>query len=261
MSEILANLRALLPGVADRNAHAIGRALTVIENGNISDEALRAELPSRAAQRHARKIGITGPPGAGKSTLVDALLTEFIRAGLGVGVVAVDPSSPFTGGAVLGDRTRMRDASLHRDVYIRSVASRGASGGLARCVRAMSSLLEAAGYPIVLIESVGAGQGEFAIADVVDTTIVLCPPGLGDEVQGLKAGILEIADVLVVSKGDLPGSEVTQRELLSALSMTTRPRKPIVMRVCAVDGGGVPALASALGIRRSLEPGTGPSSA
>jgi len=248
MSAIPAPLRALLPAVVERDARALGRALTIVENAAVGNDALQAALPPAAAQRRARRIGITGPPGAGKSTLVDALLAQIVAAGLSVGVVAVDPSSPFTGGAVLGDRTRMREASLHRNVFIRSVASRGAAGGLARCVQAMTSLLEAAGYPIVLVESVGAGQGEFAIADLVDLSVVLCPPGLGDEIQGLKAGILEIADVLVVSKGDLPGSEVTHRELLSALSMTTRPKRPIVQRVSAADGGGMVDLMLALAI-------------
>ncbi|HYN59693.1 MAG TPA: methylmalonyl Co-A mutase-associated GTPase MeaB, partial [Rubrivivax sp.] len=182
---------------------AISRVLSQIERGERAPASVASMLAPHLGRAHV--LGITGAPGAGKSTLVHALLGELLARGQRVAVVAVDPSSPITGGAVLGDRVRMGEHGAHADVFIRSMASRGHLGGLARTTAAMIDVLDAAGFDTVIVETVGAGQSEVEITLVADTRLVACPPGLGDNVQALKAGILEIADVLVVTKSDLPG--------------------------------------------------------
>lgn len=206
-------LQAVLAG----QRAAIARVLSQIERGERDTHRLGAELAPHLGRAHV--VGITGSPGAGKSTLVHALLGELLSRGQRVAVIAVDPSSPITGGAVLGDRVRMGEHGSHPDVFIRSVASRGHLGGLSRTTEAMIDLLDAAGFDQVIVETVGAGQSEVAIMKVADTRLVACPPGLGDDVQALKAGILEIADVLVVTKADLPGSEPTARDLRDMLHL------------------------------------------
>ncbi|MDB5870625.1 MAG: putative transport system kinase [Ramlibacter sp.] len=222
---------------------AIGRLLSVIENHPERWPDLQRQLeesrPAGSVSTTSRVVGVTGPPGAGKSTLLDKLLENLVGRGMRAAVIAVDPSSPFSGGAVLGDRTRMGAAAHDPRVFIRSVASRGAAGGVADSTAAMLVLLKNLGFPVVIVESVGAGQSEIAIAQLTDFRIVLCPPGLGDDVQALKAGILEIADVLVISKGDLPGSELTEREMRSAVGLRRGRKPPAVMRVSAVTGLGV----------------------
>ena len=196
---------------------AIARLLSQVERGERQPGAVAAALAPHLGRAHV--VGITGAPGAGKSTLVHALLGELLARGQRVAVVAVDPSSPITGGAVLGDRVRMGQHGAHPDVFIRSVASRGHLGGLARTTAAMIDVLDAAGFDSVVVETVGAGQSEVEIIQVADTRVVACPPGLGDNVQALKAGILEIADVLVVTKSDLPGGEPTARDLKDMLHL------------------------------------------
>jgi len=231
-------LAAVLAG----ERRALARAMSAVENETAAGKALLHGLHPHLGR--ARVLGITGPPGAGKSTLVNALIGEWLARGARIGVVAVDPSSPFSGGAILGDRIRMGEHQAHERVFIRSLASRGHGGGLSRTAARVVDLLDAAGYDHVIVETVGAGQSEVEVAEVADTRIVVCPPGLGDEVQALKAGILEIADILVVNKADLPLAERTERELLAMLSLRHYDAwTPQVVRTVATSGAGVPELA------------------
>jgi LAO/AO transport system ATPase len=221
---------------------ALARAMSAVENETAAGKALLHRLQPHLGR--ARVLGITGPPGAGKSTLVSALIGAWLARGARVGVVAVDPSSPFSGGAILGDRIRMGEHQANERVFIRSLASRGHGGGLSRTAARVVDLLDAAGYDQIIIETVGAGQSEVEVAEVADTRIVVCPPGLGDEVQALKAGILEIADILVVNKADLPAAVRTERELLAMLSLRHYDGwTPQVVRTVATSGEGVPELA------------------
>ena len=192
-------------------------------------------------------VGVTGPPGAGKSTLVNAIVGELLARGRTVAVVAVDPSSPISGGAVLGDRIRMGDVHDDDRVFIRSLATRGHLGGLTRTTRDVVTVLAAARFDDVIVETVGAGQSEIEIAGVASTRIVVSPPGLGDDVQAMKAGILEIADILVVNKGDLPDAERTERDLRAMLALRGGDRpKPAVIRTVATTGDGVRELVDAI---------------
>jgi LAO/AO transport system ATPase len=183
--------------IAARDRGAIARAISAIENETSDAGAVRAAIAGRAG--HACVLGVTGPPGVGKSTLVNALIGELLRQGRSVAVVAVDPSSPVSGGAVLGDRVRMTEHQQDERVFIRSLAARGHLGGLARATRAAIGVLDAARFDTVIVETVGAGQSEVEIAAVAGTRLVVCPPDMGDEVQAIKAGILEIADNFVVN--------------------------------------------------------------
>ncbi|MEO8485804.1 MAG: methylmalonyl Co-A mutase-associated GTPase MeaB [Betaproteobacteria bacterium] len=241
------------PGAKDRIAAiraghraTIARAISEIEHGLPAADALSAAL--RPFAGHAHVVGITGAPGAGKSTLIDALVREQVARGKRIAVVAIDPSSPITGGAVLGDRIRMGEAGMAEAVFIRSLASRGHAGGLAKPARRIVDLLDAAGFGLVVVETVGAGQSDVDIAALADTSVVVCPPGLGDGVQAIKAGILEIADVLVVSKNDQPHAERTKRDLDDMLHLRARREgwRVRVLRTTATTGEGIPALADAL---------------
>ncbi len=196
---------------------ALARLLSQAENDTAEGRAALVELFPHTGRAHL--IGVTGAPGTGKSSLVNRLALEFRGLGKRVAIAAVDPSSPFSGGAVLGDRVRMKDLSGDRDVFIRSMASRGALGGLAQTTAALVQVFDAAGYEIILIETVGAGQGEVDIARLAHTTLVVEAPGLGDDIQAIKAGILEIADILVVNKADRPGVENTEKALRSMLDL------------------------------------------
>ncbi|MCK6577934.1 MAG: methylmalonyl Co-A mutase-associated GTPase MeaB [Anaerolineae bacterium] len=196
---------------------AVARLLTSVENGREGvDETLAALFPHTG---RAWVIGVTGSPGTGKSTLVNALTQAYRRQGHQVGILAVDPTSPFTGGAILGDRIRMRDLAGDVGVFIRSMATRGSLGGLSKATRDAARVLDAAGFDIILIETVGAGQNEVDIVRAAHTTLVVEAPGMGDEVQAIKAGILEIADVLVVNKADRPGAAQTVRALRTMLEL------------------------------------------
>lgn len=227
---------------------ALARLLTLVENDTPKGRAALDYLYPHAGRAHL--VGVTGSPGTGKSSLVNQLAKTFRSTGVNkVAVIAVDPSSPFTGGALLGDRVRMRDLSGDPGVFIRSMASRGALGGLARATASAAQVLDAAGFEIILIETVGAGQSEIDIARLAHTVVVVEAPGLGDDIQAIKAGILEIADVLVVNKCDLPGAEQTARALKAMLDMahSTRPGQitdtaywavPVLM-TCATGCQGV----------------------
>ena len=233
-------------GVLRGEHRAIARAISAVENETGIGRAIVQGIHSHLGRAHV--LGITGAPGAGKSTLVSELIGEFTRRGKSVGVVAVDPSSPFSGGAILGDRIRMERHSLSERVFIRSLASRGHLGGLSRAVFKVVDVLDAAGFELIIVETVGAGQSEVEIAEIADTRVVVCPPGLGDDVQAIKAGILEIADILVVSKADLPLADKTELDLRFMLSVTKHAaRQPSIVRVSSVSGAGVTELADAIG--------------
>ena len=201
----------------DGDVAVMARAISLLESGGADSEFLANRLRSHTGS--ARVVAFTGPPGAGKSTLINAYVAELRRRGNRVAVLAVDPSSPLTGGAVLGDRTRMGEHSADADVFIRSVASRGHLGGLASSIPAILDAVDAAGWQIIVLETVGAGQSETEIAEIADVNVVLNAPGLGDDVQAIKAGILEIADILVVNKCDLPLADRTVRQLQSMLQL------------------------------------------
>jgi len=225
---------------------ALARLLTHIENTDAeAAEALRWLFPHTG---RAHLIGITGAPGCGKSTLVNALTPALRQAGSTVAILAVDPSSPFTGGALLGDRLRMRDLAGDPGVFIRSTASRGAAGGLARTTADMATAFDAAGYDKILIETVGAGQAEVDIASTAHTVLVIESPGLGDDVQAIKAGILEIADLLAVNKADQPYAENTVRALRASVDMMPAnvAWKPPIIQTVATLGQGIAELVQAV---------------
>jgi LAO/AO transport system kinase len=232
---------------------ALARLLTAVENRTRVAEAALRELYPRAGQAHL--VGITGPPGSGKSTLVAALIVEVRKAGRSVAVIAVDPSSPITGGALLGDRVRMQVHASDPDVFIRSMAARGHAGGLASTTGAAAAVLDAAGFDLILLETVGTGQSEVEVAAAADTTVVLEAPEMGDEVQAIKAGLLEVADLVVVNKGDRPGALRTASQLRAMLTAAAprparddrpRPKRPEVLVTTATTGEGVPLLIAAL---------------
>lgn len=265
---------------------ALARLLTAVENRTPTAEAALRFLYPRAGRAHV--VGITGAPGAGKSTLVAALIAEARAAGRAVGVVAVDPSSPITGGALLGDRVRMQQYASDRDVFIRSMASRGHAGGLAATSATAAAVMDACGFDLVLLETVGTGQSEVEVAAAADTTVVLEAPEMGDEVQAIKAGLLEVADIVVVNKGDRPGAQRTASQLRAMLVAVarvgtsdgshaatsglvpdvapgsspavvprnaagrSRPKQPDVLLTTATTGEGIPELLAALDRHRAV---------
>jgi LAO/AO transport system ATPase len=231
--------------VLKRSRPALARAITLLEN----DRPGAAEVMSALAPHRGRAhvVGITGAPGAGKSTLVNALLGEFAERGHSVAVVAIDPSSPISGGSILGDRVRMDEHGARDDVFIRSLPSRGHLGGLSKTAGRVIDVFDAAGYDVVIVETVGAGQSEVEIRHFGDTNLVVCPPGLGDDVQAVKAGIIEIADILVVNKADLPQAERTVRDLTTAMQLRRQPDREVkVLRTVATSGEGVAVLVDAV---------------
>ena len=235
------NLEAIL----NRSRPALARAITLLENDRPGAEALMAELAPRCGRAHI--VGITGAPGAGKSTLINALLGEYAKRSRSVAVVAVDPSSPISGGSILGDRLRMDEHGSRDDVFIRSVSARGHLGGLSRHAGRIIDVFDAVGFDVVIVETVGAGQSEVEIRHFGDSNIVVCPPGLGDDVQAIKAGIIEIADLLVVNKADLPQAERTVLDLTSAVRLRHRSDWQVqVLRTVATSGEGIAALIDAI---------------
>ena len=251
---------------------ALARVLTAVENRTpAAEEALRRLYPMAG---RAHLVGITGAPGSGKSTLVAALIGAARGAGRAVAVIAVDPSSPITGGALLGDRVRMQAYTSDRDVFIRSMAARGHAGGLASTSTAAAAVLDAVGFDLILLETVGTGQSEVEVAAAADTTVVLEAPEMGDEVQAIKAGLLEVADIVVVNKGDRPGAQRTASQLRAMLvavgragvrstgrartapptidvAERPRPKEPQVLVTTATTGAGVPELLAALDAHRA----------
>lgn len=229
----------LLQGAGNGDQRALARLLSLVESQDASVPNLLRGLTGRAGT--ARVIGITGPPGAGKSTTTSALTSQLRQAEHRVGILAVDPSSPFSGGAVLGDRIRMQHHSHDADVYIRSLATRGHLGGLSLCVVQAVRVLEHAGFDTVIIETVGVGQSEVDVSKLADTTIVLLAPGLGDAIQAAKAGILEIGDIFVVNKADREGAEAVRKDLRNMIALSTYGpddwKPPVAMTVAQHNTG------------------------
>ncbi len=273
VADAAATADALVGSALEGDRRALARLLTAVENRTpVAERALRVLYP-RAGRAHL--VGITGPPGAGKSTLVAALIGELRRAGRSVAVIAVDPSSPITGGALLGDRVRMQAYAGDRDVFIRSMAARGHAGGLASTSSAAAAVLDACGFELIFLETVGTGQSEVEVAAAADTTVVLEAPEMGDEVQAIKAGLLEVADLVVVNKGDRPGALRTASQLRAMLAAAPqvgraeddaerpddpngrpRPKRPAVLVTTAATGEGVPELLRALDAHRARRAGT-----
>jgi LAO/AO transport system kinase len=265
---------ALADAALAGDRRSLARLLTAVESRTAVAEAALRRLHPAAGRAHL--VGITGAPGSGKSTLVAALIGAIRSGGRTVAVIAVDPSSPITGGALLGDRVRMQSYASDEGVFIRSMASRGHAGGLAASSVAAATVLDAAGFDLVLLETVGTGQSEVEVAAAADTTVVLEAPEMGDEVQAIKAGLLEVADIVVVNKGDRPGAQRTAAELRAMLTMTAsprpsgvvpaggrrasdadnvraRPKRPAVLVTTATSGEGVPELLEAIaGHRQDL---------
>lgn len=215
---------SLTESVLEGNRLALARLLTQVENDSAQGRAALAELFTHTGKAHL--IGVTGAPGTGKSSLVNQLALHYRKSeDKRIAIIAVDPSSPFTGGAVLGDRVRMRDLAGDNGIFIRSMASRGSVGGIAQTTASLTQVFDAAGFDIIVIETVGAGQSEVDVARLAHTTVVVEAPGLGDDIQAIKAGILEIADILVVNKADRPGVENTERALRSTLELAHPTRR------------------------------------
>jgi LAO/AO transport system kinase len=237
---------------------ALARMISAVEAGRADARRELRCLYARTGRAHV--VGVTGPPGSGKSTLTTRLALEYRARGNTVGIVAVDPTSPFSGGAILGDRVRMMELHSDPDVFVRSMATRGVMGGLARSTLDVVLLLDAFGKDIVLLETVGVGQDEVEIVRAADTTVVVGVPNLGDDIQAIKAGILEIADVLVVNKADLTGADRLVAELRAMLQLSSAPHgtwSPPIMQTVATAGSGVPELVDRLGEHRTYLEATG----
>ncbi len=231
------------------NRVAIARAITLVENELPAGEALLHTLFPHTGRAY--RIGVTGPPGAGKSTLTNKLAIHYRREGRTVGIIAVDPTSPFTGGAVLGDRVRMNDVELDAGVFIRSMASRGSLGGLSKTAAEAADVLDAAGMEIILLETVGVGQSELDIAGAADTTIVVLVPESGDAVQAMKAGLMEIADIFVMNKADRAGAEQAIQAMTTILGLRQSPAAlPPVIATVASEGKGVEDVVGAIRLHR-----------
>ena len=238
--------QSLIDRVAAGEPNAVARAISKVEDGSADSAELMKQLFPRTGR--ALIIGITGSPGAGKSSLVDKLAGSYRKRGDRVGIIAVDPSSPFSGGAILGDRIRMQSLALDKGVFIRSMATRGNLGGLARSTIEAAAILDAAGYEKIIIETVGVGQDEIEIAKTADVCVVVLVPGMGDDIQAMKAGIMEIGDVLVINKADRDGVLRTEKELEALLSLATRADEwqPPIVKTVAIENRGIEELASAI---------------
>jgi LAO/AO transport system kinase len=240
---------ALVERLLAGNRRALGRILTYIENDTASGRHALAALYPRSG--NAQTIGLTGSAGSGKSTLTGALARELRRRGRSLGIVAIDPTSPFSQGALLGDRIRMQDLTSDAGVFLRSMATRGALGGLAPSTAGVVTALDASGKDVVIVETVGAGQDEVEIAMMADTTVVVVTPGAGDDVQAMKAGIMEIADVLVVNKSDLPNADLLERQLRSIVEASRSGRLTPIVRTAGALNEGIDELINALDEHRA----------
>jgi LAO/AO transport system kinase len=244
--------REFLNQVLACDFRAVARLLTMVENRSRAAIPYLQELFGHTGRCFT--VGITGSPGAGKSTLVDKLAERYRRADNMVGIIAVDPTSPFTGGAILGDRIRMQSRSLDPGTFIRSMATRGHIGGLTSTTADALTVMDAAGFDVVLLETVGVGQGEVEIAKMADATVVLLVPGMGDDIQAMKAGIMEIADIFVINKADHAGADRSEAELRGLLSVSSRPDgwMPPIVRTVASEGKGVTECSQAIEEYRSF---------
>lgn len=238
-------------GVMEGEIRALARSISLVENESSLARPILSALYRNMGKAY--RVGITGPPGAGKSTLVNRLALEIRKEKYRVGVLAVDPSSPFTGGAILGDRIRMCDSVQDSGVYVRSMATRGSLGGLARTTSQAADVLDASGFGYILIETVGVGQVELDVAEAVDTTVVVLVPESGGSIQAMKAGIMEIADVLVINKADRPGAEELEEEILQILEMKPPCAYTVpVLRASAKKGEGISELYGAIREHRAF---------
>jgi LAO/AO transport system kinase len=236
----------LIDRIAAGDTRAVARAISIVEDGVQGAAALMKQVFAHTGQ--GQVIGITGAPGAGKSSLVDKLALRYRQQDERVGIIAVDPSSPFSGGAILGDRIRMQTLGLDKGVFIRSMATRGNLGGLARSTVDAVAILDAAGYAKIIVETVGVGQDEVEIVKAADVSVVVLVPGMGDDIQAIKAGIMEIGDIFVINKADRDGVFATERELEALLSLAPRENhwQPPIVKTIATESKGVEELAGAI---------------
>jgi len=240
------DFQPLIRQLRSGDARILARAISMVENRSPGwAELLKALFPQTG---HARILGLTGPPGAGKSTLVDQLARHYRKQNRTVGIIAVDPTSPYTGGAILGDRIRMQDHFSDPGIYIRSMATRGSLGGLARTTADVATVMDASGRDLIMIETVGVGQDEVDIVRLADITVVILVPGMGDDVQSIKAGIMEIADIFVINKSDREGAERVEREIraLQSLAIRSDHWTPSIVKTVATDGTGIGELVAAI---------------
>jgi LAO/AO transport system kinase len=238
----LTKTEKIVKGVLNGDRRSIAKAITIIENKTPEAQELIAKIFPHTGKAHV--VGLTGAGGAGKSTLIEKVVREYRRRGKTVGVIAVDPTSPFTGGAFLGDRIRMQELSTDEGVFIRSMATRNYAGGIARATKDAAKILDATGKDIVIVETAGAGQSEVEIVKVAQTIVVMHAPGLGDEIQAIKAGIMEIADIFVVNKADRENANKTAIDIQAMLQLSNKKGgwKPPVLKTVALTGEGVPEL-------------------
>lgn len=234
----------IVGGILSGNRRALARGITLVENGEKEKYSILAELHSHTGK--SRIVGVTGSPGAGKSSLVDQMTKFYRKRGKTVGVIAVDPTSPFSGGALLGDRIRMQDNTLDPGVFIRSMGTRGSLGGLSRSTKEVITLFDAFGFDVIIVETVGVGQSELDIMDTADTVVVVLTPAGGDVIQTLKAGIMEIADVFAINKADIDGADRVAMEVNKTLDLSHNDWRPPVVKTISLDGTGLDELLDAI---------------